>query len=121
MEEKDILIFCKKIANKRNVTRKEREFIIELCKKYGIELKNNCRNCYIDACLQIYYKIKINITKAEELADETENKFVLKKGVDVIFDGIRINSATINDDLARRVIKLGFSTRYFAKIDYENK
>ena len=48
-----------------------------------------------------------------------EQKFELKKGVDVIFAGMRINDATLTDDLARKIIKLGFNKRYFAKLDDE--
>lgn len=116
MEETDILIFCKRIVNKKTPTRKEREQIIELCTKYNVKLNTNCRNCYIDACVSIYNLLKndMKVTSATP-----EQKFELKKGVDVIFAGMRINDATLTDDLARKIIKLGFNKRYFAKLDDE--
>lgn len=117
MEEKDILIFCKRVVNKKALTRKEREYIIELCKKYNISLNNNCRNCYIDACVSIYNLLKNDKNITTDTA--TEQKYILKKGVDVLFGGIRINNATLTDNLARKIIKLGFNTKYFAKIDDE--
>lgn len=116
MEEKDILIFCKRVVNKKTPTRKEREQIIELCTKYNIKLNTNCRNCYVDACVSIYNLLKNykNVT-----ATATEQKFEFKKGVDVIFAGMRINDATLTDDLARKIIKLGFNKEYFTKLDDE--
>lgn len=117
MEEKDILVFCKRIVNKKTLTRKEREQIVELCAKYNIKLNTNCQNCYIDACVSIYNLLKND--KNVTTATDTEQKFILKKGVDVIFCGIRINDATITDDLARKIIKLGFNKEYFTKIDDE--
>ena len=118
MEEKDILVFCKIIVNKKTLTRKEREQIVELCTKYNIKLNINCRNCYIDACVSIYNLLKND--KNVTTATDTEQKYILKKGVDVIFGGIRINDATLTDDLARKIIKLGFNKKYFAKIDDES-
>lgn len=117
MEEKDILVFCKRIVNKKTLTRKESEKIIELCTKYNIKLNINCRNCYVDACVSIYNLLKND--KKITTATATEQKYILKKGVDVIFGGIRINGATLTDDLARKIIKLGFNKKYFAKIDDE--
>lgn len=118
MEEKDILVFCKKIVNKKTLKHKEREQIIELCAKYNIKLNTNCRNCYIDACVSIYNLLK-NDKNVTATATTTEQKFILKKGVDVIFGGIRINDATLTDNLARKIIKLGFNKKYFAKLDDE--
>ncbi len=115
MEEKDILVFCKKIVNKKTPTRKEREQIIELCTKYNVKLNTNCRNCYIDACISIYNLLKND----KKVTTATEQKFILKKGVDVLFCGIRINDATLTDDLARKIIKLGFNKEYFTKLDDE--
>jgi hypothetical protein len=43
--------------------------------------------------------------------------YVLRKGVDVIFGGIRINEATITDDLARKVLARGFERKYFVKCE----
>ena len=117
MEEKDILEFCKKIVNKKTLTRKEREYIIELCTKYNISLNTNCQNCYVDACVTIYNLLNNN--KSVTTATDTEQKFELKKGIDVLFCGMRINNATLTDALARKIIKLGFNKEYFAKIDYE--
>lgn len=116
MEEKDILIFCKKIINKKILTYKEREYIIELCVKYNIKLNKNCQNCYIDACLSIYNLLKNDINVASATL---EQKYILKNDVDVLFCGIRINNATLTDNLARKIIKLGFNKKYFAKIDDE--
>lgn len=119
MEEKDILVFCKRIVNKKTLTRKEKEQIIELCTKYNIKLNTNCRNCYIDACFSIYNLFKNDKNVTTDTATDTEQKYILKKGVDVIFDGMRINDATLTDNLARKIIKLGFNKKYFAKLDDE--
>lgn len=115
MEEKDILVFCKRVVNKKTLTRKEREQIIELCTKYNIKLNTNCLNCYIDACISIYNLLKND--KKITTATTDSRKYILKEGVDVWFGSIRVNAVTLTDELAEKIIAKGFPTRYFEKYE----
>ena len=67
----------KKLADKQKFTAKEREYIVKLAAKHGIEINPLCPDCYRDAVIQLYgiYKPK----------GETRDKggFVLRDGLDV--------------------------------------
>ena len=56
-----------------------------------------------------------------ENSEQDENAeiktFVLRAGVDVFFRNIRINEATMTDELARDILKKGFPKRFFTKLD----
>lgn len=61
--------------------------------------------------MQVYNKIC-----AEQGGDDrSDRQYVLKKGVDVLFNGLRINDATLTDELAAQIIEQGFATYWFAK------
>lgn len=107
----------KEIYRNKTLSKKDKAYIEGLCTEYDVNLNKNCSSCYSDAILILIKKItEENLPKTETA---TEQKYILKKGVDVLFGGIRINNATLTDNLARKIIKLGFNTKYFAKIDDE--
>lgn len=102
----------KEIAAKsaKQVTNEDKEFIRDLAPRYGVELpkeKPNCKSCYVDAAVLIYKAIKDAEPKP------TERKYVLRDGVDVIWRGIRINEASVTDELAEKWIANGFPSIYF--------
>lgn len=107
-----IIVRLKEIAGKTasQVTKADKELIREYASQYGVELpkeKPNCKSCYVDAAVQIYKAIKDAEPKP------TERKYVLRDGVDVIWRGIRINEASVTDELAERWIANGFPKVYF--------
>lgn len=91
----------------------EKAFIREQAEKHGVTLnvKKNCKSCYIDAAIEIYKAIKD--AETEQTTDTTDREWKLKKGVDVVWNGIRINAATITDEKAVKYIKAGFPRFYF--------
>lgn len=102
----------KEIAAKsaNQVTKADKEFIRQYASQYGVELpkeKPNCKSCYVDAAVLIYKAIKNAEPKP------TERKYVLRDGVDVIWRGIRINEASVTDELAEKWIANGFPSVYF--------
>lgn len=102
----------KEIAGKtaNQVTKADKEFIRQYADRYGVELpkdKPNCKSCYVDAAVQIYKAIKDAEPKP------TDRKYVLRDGVDVIWRGIRINEASVTDELAEKWIANGFPKVYF--------
>ena len=102
----------KEIAGKsaNQVTKSDKDFIREYAGQYGVELpkdKPNCKSCYVDAAVLIYKAIKDAEPKP------TDRKYVLRDGVDVIWRGIRINEASVTDELAEKWIANGFPKVYF--------
>lgn len=107
-----IISRLKEIAAKTasQVTKSDKDFIREYADKYGVELpkdKPNCKSCYVDAAVMIYKAIKDAEPKPND------RKYVLREGVDVIWRGIRINEASVTDELAEKWIANGFPSVYF--------
>ena len=56
----------------------------------------------------------------QEQAENIENdprRYILRPNLDVIFDGIRVNAATLTDELAEHLIERGFERRFFVKCE----
>lgn len=111
-EMETIIKQLKEIAGKsaNQVTKADKEFIRQYAGKYGVELpkeKPNCKSCYVDAAILIYKAINNAEPKP------TDRKYVLRDGVDVIWRGIRINEASVTDELAEKWIANGFPNVYF--------
>lgn len=109
---KEIIDKLREIAEKtaNKVSAEDKQFIRSLASQYNVQLpkdKPNCKSCYVDAAVQIWKKIK------ESEPIPSERKYVLRDGVDVIWNGIRINEASCTDELAEQWIKGGFPKLYF--------
>lgn len=107
-----IIARLKEIAAKtaNQITNDDKAFIRQYASQYGVELpkdKPNCKSCYVDAAVLIYKAIKDAEPKP------TDRKYVLRDGVDVIWRGIRINEASVTDELAEEWIENGFPKVYF--------
>lgn len=104
---------AKELAIKEKLTAREKRFLKYEAERLGIPavIYTGCENCYRDLAVQIYAK-----EKAEEDA-----RFILNDGVDIIFgrNGVRVNAATLTDEIAERLIKAGH-TRLFKKYDTNN-
>lgn len=87
----------------------EHDAILELSDKYEVPHPKNlsCPDCWKDQILLVKIKIK------EELQKLEKKQYILRGGVDVIYKGQRINSDTITDKLAEKLIKDGFALKYF--------
>lgn len=107
----DDFLRIKAIAGKMpdDLTKAEKTFVKKMAAGNGVSIKNrNCKNCYIDAAVQIYAKMR---RAASEV--ETPSQFILRDGVDVIFQGVRVNAGTITDDIAKDLISRGFNKDFF--------
>ena len=104
---------AKELANKEKLTAREKRFLKYEAERLGIPavIYTGCADCYKDLAVQIYAK-----EKAEENA-----RFILNDGVDIIFgrNGVRVNAATLTDEIAERLIKAG-RTDLFKKYDTDN-
>lgn len=98
----------------KNITGSERDFLTATAEALGVvrEGKKNCAKCWHELAMQCWLKLQ-----EDEQPEADGRAYVLRKGVDVIFGGIRINEATITDDLARKVLARGFERKYFVKCE----
>lgn len=109
------LEYLKEIVNTPavEISKDDRAYVRRLAEQHGIEIKRKgCPSCYIDAAVLLFGKL----SKEQETETKCQSpKYVLRDGVDVLFNGIRINAATINDELAERLISLGFDMSFFVQ------
>ena len=109
----------KELYLNKTLSKKDKAYIEGLCTDYDVKLNRKCSSCYSDAILILIKKItEENLPKNEtETATIDSRKYILKSGVDVWFGSIRVNAVTLTDDLAQRIIAMGFPTRYFEKYE----
>lgn len=101
-------------GNPQSMTKDDRDFVKACADELGVKIKNTrCRSCYYDAALECV--VLINENTEEEAAETDERRYVLRKGVDLLFGDIRVNAATMTDELAEQIIARGFETKYFEK------
>lgn len=89
-----------------------KELILSLCERYGVDFKPTlCQTCWHDAAFLILQaERKINDTP-------TNRTIVVREGVDVYFNGKRVNDVVITTDSeCRRLMKEGMSPDYFTMI-----
>lgn len=101
----------------RNLSAYDKGLIEQIAPQYGLKLpeKKSCNSCWIDLAVQVYNEIESEEKAQGEPQDERH--FILKPNVDVYFGGIRINAATLTDELAERILARGFERKYFLKCE----
>lgn len=86
----------REIVNRGTTTAEDKQFIIELSAECGIEFdpKKGCKNCFIDQAVIL----------AKHLGDEMPRQCSarLRDDIDVIINGVRINNATLTDELVEQ-------------------
>lgn len=111
----------KRIANKSasELTKDDKTFILEQCAERGVKVKSKrCLSCYIDAAVELY-----RILTAERGQDSSAKKAIryrLKDGVDVTYNGERVNADTITDERAEALLRRGFPIGFF-DIEYSDE
>lgn len=117
MSTEDIKMRLREIVNKaaRNLTDDDRSFLLFVAKELEIERggKSGCVKCWHDLAVRCYSKIAEN----EQPVNDDTRKYILKKGVDVYFGNIRVNDATLTDELAERILARGFERKFFEKCE----
>lgn len=106
------------IVNKaaRSLTEDDKLFLLWAGEQVGLQRggKSGCVKCWHDFAMQIYNNMQ---EQAEPERSDDERAYILRKGVDVYFGRIRVNEATLTDDLARKIIARGFEKKLFAKCE----
>lgn len=106
----------KKLVNKAasKWTAKDREFIVGLSAEHGLRLNTLCKNCYIDAAVELYYKL------SPEGPSEDAGGYSLLGGVDVVLHHAgatwRVCAATLTKETAEIWLKHGLPKKYFATL-----
>lgn len=131
----EVLERLKKIAEMlpEEIGAEEKQFVQDQAAGAGVKInvRRNCKNCYIDAAVQIYDKLKRRAegeeaqaeseapTESEKQAEsetptesEKPKPLRLRAGVDVFYLGMRINAATSQEDL-QKIKAQGFPAHFF--------
>ena len=89
-------------------TAEEKQLIADLSIKYELPFdpKKGCKNCYSDQAVLIYNKMKDEQPKPECSAR-------LREDIDVIINGVRINNATLTDELVEKYRGKGLPEHWF--------
>ena len=112
MNEKQQLVFLKKLVNKKSVSQVEKSDLKIIADSIGVEIQNTgCKDCWRDAAVMCY-----NMLTAK-LAPNLKRKYVLRGSVDVIFNSERINASTITDEMAVKILAAGFPKKFFVKME----
>ena len=101
----------KQIASAGVVTPEDREFVRTMCDRLGVEppKKTRCAQCWQDKAVELYNR----------LTAEEQPTGKLKPWVDVLYNGTRVNNATLTDKLEAvlRAPGSGFPKSYWNESD----
>lgn len=89
----------REIVERNSVTSDDKRFIEAKSEELGIAFNpksTKCKDCYIDQAVLLHREL----TKQIEI--ESECHYRLRDDIDVIINGVRINNATLTDELAER-------------------
>lgn len=110
----DAIAFLREMAvmQPRQITNQMRIRVKGIAQEYGVELPKNlqCSSCWIDLSIRTYKEIKRRFPD-----NIVANEYKLREGVDVLWNGVRVNEHTLTDELAREWIAGGFPVQYFEK------
>lgn len=122
----------REIVNKpaTKITKEDKAFLSDAAARAGVDdtiTNPRCGTCWHELAMKIYDAIADTEEQSGEQTqqEETQNaepRYVLKKGVDVIFGkigrvGVRVNALTLTDELGDKLIAAGFPKKYFEKCE----
>lgn len=103
----------KELFNKRNLTIEDKQFIKDLSTQLNVKFveREFCSDCYKD---QIMVLLKV-LTQQKIDNGEITSDYVLRPDIDVIYNGLRINNATLTNDIAEEFLRMGLR-HWFMKV-----
>lgn len=122
----------REIVNKpaTKMTKADKAFLLDAATQAGVDAtvtNPRCGTCWHELAMKIYDAIAEQEGKSGEQpqpeeTQKAETRYVLKKGVDVIFGnvgrvGVRVNALTLTDELGDKLIAAGFPKKYFEKCE----
>ena len=116
MDNKEVLDTLRRIVNTpaKSLTADDKAFVEDLANENGVQVRRKgCSSCYVDSAVELFGKL----SKSEE-SDEAGDgrKYVLRDGVDVLFNGVRVNAVTLTDEMAANLVAFGFDASFFSKM-----
>ena len=104
------------IVKKRTVTSADKDFIREQSLEYGVEFVPvaQCANCYQDQAIIILKHIKDNNITVDGSENITTAGLSFKKGADIRWRGIRVNTETITAEIKAGMLEDGLH-KYFTE------
>ena len=87
-------------------------FLLKVGLRVGVLKNGTCKRCWHDYAMQLW-----NALDVEQQDEQDTRAYVLRDGVDVFFGNIRVNAATLTDELARYLLENGFNRKYFKKCE----
>lgn len=91
------------------INKEGKALILDLCNRYGVDFKPTlCQTCWHDAAFLVLQADRRDNTKP------TKRTIVVREGVDVFFNGRRVNDILITTDAeCRKLMKQGLTADYF--------
>ena len=125
------------------LTKADKAFLVDAAARVGVDatIENpRCGTCWHELAMRIYNAVegkpaepaepedveqgeeKPEPEECEQAEEKPEPRYVLKKGVDVIFGkvgrvGVRVNALTLTDELGDKLIAAGFPKKYFERCE----
>lgn len=109
--EREFLVHAVNRQSER-INKDGKALILDLCNRFGVEFKPTlCQTCWHDAAFLI-------LQADRKMNDKPTNRtIVVREGVDVYFNGKRVNDVVITTDSeCRRLMKDGMAPDYFTTI-----
>lgn len=80
------------IVAKDSLTKADKDLVVELCEELGVPKPANtrCKDCWKDTAIACYKALA---------KDEPRKGVRLQEWVDVLVDGVRVNNATLEDEM----------------------
>lgn len=112
----------KSIAEKFKLSAKDKEYIAPLAEKHGITINKSCSDCWRDAAIQLAIIYK----PAEEATETSDSGYVLRDGVDCIFDSyqygrFRVCQALATEENVKKWLEAGIPLRWFKQVPAQNE
>ena len=103
----------KELFNKQNLTLEDKQYIKDLSTQLNVKFveREFCSDCYKD---QIMVLLKV-LTQQKIDNGEITADYVLRPDIDVIYNGLRINNATLSNDIAEEFLRMGLR-HWFMKV-----
>ena len=90
----------------------DKDFLLKAGLQVGVLKNGTCKRCWHDYAMQVWKALDV-----EQQEEQDTRAYVLRDSVDVFFGNIRVNAATLTDELARYLLDHGFNHKYFKKCE----
>lgn len=113
MENEEIKERIREIINTpaSMLSNSDKQFLLDAGQQVGVP-KGTCKRCWHDYAMRVWKALDV-----EQQEEQDTRAYVLRDGVDVFFGNIRVNDATLTEDLARYLLDHGFNRKYFKKCE----